>query len=149
MPRHLTGTALLMRLTLMLLAAAQGADGRMPDASLGVLLPLRWGGADQPIQPSFARYAASAAMAVYHVNQRSALLVPKAKELLPENFTMVFDMHDTLALPSVAVKHVVQWNQEGRHAVIGSYRSAVTGPLALAASIAATPVVVWGATASS
>lgn len=43
----------------------------------------------------------------------------------------------------------MQWNEQGTHAVIGSYRSAVTGPLALAASIEATPLIVWAASASS
>eukprot|EP00961_Rhodomonas_salina_P049249 661403-Rhodomonas_salina.1 len=54
-----------------------------------------------------------------------------------------------MALPSVAVNHAVAWNDEGKHAIVGSYRSAVTGPLALAASIAATPVITWASTASS
>eukprot|EP00961_Rhodomonas_salina_P146962 1978335-Rhodomonas_salina.1 len=54
-----------------------------------------------------------------------------------------------MAQPSVAVKHVVAWQEEGRHAIVGSLRSAVTGPLALAASIDATPVIAWGSTAES
>eukprot|EP00961_Rhodomonas_salina_P122272 1646590-Rhodomonas_salina.1 len=54
-----------------------------------------------------------------------------------------------MAQPSVAVKHVVAWQEEGRHAIVGSYRSAVTGPLALAASIESTPVIVWSASATS
>ena len=54
-----------------------------------------------------------------------------------------------MALPSVAVNQVLAWNEQGTHAIIGSYRSAVTGPLALAASIAATPVISWGSTAST
>eukprot|EP00961_Rhodomonas_salina_P236185 3192030-Rhodomonas_salina.2 len=88
-------------------------------------------------------------MAVHHVNHRVASLVPKAAELLPANFKLVMDLQDSMAQPSVAVGHTVAWNEQGRHAIIGAYRSAVTGPVALAASIAGTPVITWAATASS
>eukprot|EP00961_Rhodomonas_salina_P121232 1631851-Rhodomonas_salina.1 len=63
-------------------------------------------------------------MAVYHINNRTALLVPEAAALLPENFKLVVDIQDSMALPSVAVDHAVAWNADGTHAIIGSYRSA-------------------------
>eukprot|EP00961_Rhodomonas_salina_P264752 3578331-Rhodomonas_salina.1 len=88
-------------------------------------------------------------MAVRHINDRVASLVPEAAELLPANFKLVVDIQDSMAQPSMAVKHAMTWSEEGRHAIIGSYRSAVTAALALAASAAATPVISWGASASS
>eukprot|EP00961_Rhodomonas_salina_P126309 1701312-Rhodomonas_salina.2 len=132
-----------------LLAASLAMESSAMNGSVGILLPLRWGGLEAPIEPWDIRYAASAAMAVYHINNRVASLVPKAAQLLPPGFTLDVDMQDSMAKPSVAVHHAVAWSGEGRHAIVGSYRSAVTGPLALAASIEATPVVVWGAVSSS
>ena len=129
--------------------AAEGNECVRYDASVGVMVPLRWGGQGSPLEPWALRYAAAAVMAAHHINQREAALVPRAEELLPANFKLVFDLQDSMALPSVAVKHVVAWQKEGRHAIIGSYRSAVTGPLALAASIEATPVISYSASASS
>jgi ABC-type branched-subunit amino acid transport system substrate-binding protein len=99
--------------------------------------------------PRLMRYAAAAAMAAYHVNHRIATLVPNATQLIPFNFRLVLDIQDTFALPSMAVRHVVEWNHEGRHVIVGSYRSAVTGPAALAASIEDTPVISYASTASS
>eukprot|EP00961_Rhodomonas_salina_P232140 3136308-Rhodomonas_salina.2 len=118
-------------------------------ADLGVLVPLRWQGADGAAESWAVRYAAVAAMAAHHINHRVNSLVPKAQELLPPDFQVVVDIRDSAAQPTVAVGHAVDWNEQGKHAIVGSYRSAVTGPTALAASIAGTPVIAWGASASS
>eukprot|EP00961_Rhodomonas_salina_P235256 3179809-Rhodomonas_salina.1 len=44
------------------------------DANLGVLVPLRWGEKDSPLEPWAVRYAASAVMAEHHINNRVASL---------------------------------------------------------------------------
>eukprot|EP00961_Rhodomonas_salina_P055183 741347-Rhodomonas_salina.1 len=133
---------------MLLVALTMALECHTLDASVGIMVPLRWGG-DSPMQARHMRYAASAAMAAYHINHRVATLVPLAAELLPANFNIVLDIQDSMALPSEAVKLAVTWQEEGRHAIIGSYRSAVTGPLALTASIDGTPVIAYGATAST
>lgn len=119
------------------------------DAMIGVVVPLRIGGGDAQVEPWVLRYAAAAAMAAVHINPRDKSVVQRARELLPEGFKLVVDIQDSSGLASVVVDHAVAWNRQGRHAIVGSYRSEVTGPLALAASIEATPVVVSGAPASS
>eukprot|EP00961_Rhodomonas_salina_P084438 1134503-Rhodomonas_salina.1 len=58
-------------------------------------------------------------------------------------------MQDSMGLQSRAVNHAVRWNSQEQHAIVGSYRSAVTGPLALAASIESTPVITYASTASA
>eukprot|EP00961_Rhodomonas_salina_P059941 804925-Rhodomonas_salina.1 len=58
------------------------------DANIGIMVPMRWGGPDAKLEPWAVRYAASAAMAAYHVNHRVTSLVPKARELLPANFKL-------------------------------------------------------------
>eukprot|EP00961_Rhodomonas_salina_P239379 3233896-Rhodomonas_salina.1 len=88
------------------------------------MVPLRWGGPDHPMEAWVARVAASAAMAAHHINNRVATLVPGASELLPANFKLVFDLQDSMGEPSVAVRKAVAWQEEGRHAIVGSYRSA-------------------------
>lgn len=128
--------------------AEQGGACVRFHANLGVIVPLTWevGG---PVESWALPWAAVAALATYHVNHKVETLVPRARELLPADFRLIVDIKDSQALPTVAVGHAVQWNEQGTHAVIGSYRSAVTGPLALAASIEATPLIVWAASASS
>eukprot|EP00961_Rhodomonas_salina_P233227 3151899-Rhodomonas_salina.1 len=58
------------------------------NASIGVLLPLRWGGSSAPMERFGMRYAASAVMAAYNINHRVASLVPDAESLLPEGFKL-------------------------------------------------------------
>eukprot|EP00961_Rhodomonas_salina_P203030 2739302-Rhodomonas_salina.2 len=53
---------------------AEGNECVRFDANLGVLVPLRWGGKDSPLEPWAVRYAASAVMAAHHINNRVASL---------------------------------------------------------------------------
>jgi ABC-type branched-subunit amino acid transport system substrate-binding protein len=127
----------------------EGRDCVRFDAWIGILVPLRWQGPDGPMWEWPMQHAASAAMAAYHINHRVTSLVPGAEELLPLGFKLAYDLQDSRAQPSPAIAHVVKWNQDGVHAVVGALRSAVTGPLALVASIESTPVIAWGSTAST
>lgn len=118
------------------------------NARIGVMVPLR-AGPGAPIDQWAVRWAAAAVMAAHHINNRKFALITNATNLLPADFKVELDLQDSFRLPSVAVDHAVSWGQQRVHAVIGSYRSAVTGPLALAASIYATPVISWASSASS
>lgn len=97
----------------------------------------------------FQRYAACAALAVQHVNTRNALLVPSAQSLLPENFSLSVDLRDSRSSPSESSKQAIEWESEGVEVIIGTYRSAVAGPLSVVASIFNTPVIGWAATSTA
>jgi hypothetical protein len=118
------------------------------NASLGILVPLRLSAASR-FNPVYMRYAASAAMAASHINNKVCTLVPACDTLLPADFALDYDIQDSMGMPTVAVDHALAWNKEGRQAIVGSLRTAVTGTVALVASIEATPVIAWAATGSA
>ncbi len=113
--------------------------------SVGLLVQHK-GNTGQEIGVAFTQYVASGLMAVQHVNERVNSLVPEAKTLLPEGFTISVDVQDSQSSASLSVAHVFNWNLEGRHVIVGAHRSAVTGPVALVAAIENTPVISWAST---
>ena len=139
---------MLLAITIWCVLPTRGRGQEPVNASIGVLVRLH-GLAGENLGESWQRLAAAAAMAVYHVNNRTSSLVPDAKSLLPENFQLSVDFRDSESSPSVSIGHTLSWSEQGRDMVVGSYRSAVTGPISLAASVSSTPVLAWGSTASS
>lgn len=115
-------------------------------ARLGVLTRLH-AGDGTPLVSSFARMAASANLAAYHINNRIGTLTADGVALLPDNFTVSLDLSDSWSSPTTGVKHAIRWVQEDIHVIIGAYRSAVAGPVAIVASTNDTPVLSWGSSA--
>lgn len=113
------------------------------------LLVLLHGLAGKELGEPWMGVAAAGVMAVHHINQRNSSLVPDAASLLPSNFRLSADIRDSMSSPSVSIGHSLSWTGQGRNIVVGSYSSAVTGPVSLAVSVSNTPVLSWGSTSSS
>eukprot|EP00961_Rhodomonas_salina_P104336 1404445-Rhodomonas_salina.1 len=87
------------------------------NASIGIMVPIMWDGYPEP-NANGLRYAASAVMAVRHVNERVSTLVPEAATLLPADLSISFDLRDSLTLPRKAISITTEWNEEGKDVII-------------------------------
>eukprot|EP00961_Rhodomonas_salina_P110244 1483767-Rhodomonas_salina.1 len=58
------------------------------NASIGILLPFKWEGADGPMASWVVRVAVAGLLAVEHINNRSAALIPEAHALIPGQFKL-------------------------------------------------------------
>ena len=122
------------------------------NSSIGLFVRLHWGinsGDAGALGPLWHRIAKSALMAVHHVNTRNPALVPDASNLLPPGFHMDYNLLDTYSSPRLGIEKVLGWAEEGRDMVVGAWRSAVSGPISLAAEIHSMPVMSWGSTSAS
>eukprot|EP00961_Rhodomonas_salina_P076733 1029975-Rhodomonas_salina.1 len=117
-------------------------------ATMGVLVPVSLG-SGLHVNVNAKRWAVSAVMAAHHVNQRVTSLVPQAERLVPSGFNVSLDIVDSKAHPASAVQQVWEWAGQTIHVIIGADSTAVTGPVAVAASMDNTPVITCGSTTSA
>lgn len=114
-----------------LMASANLQDAEAVNATsvdVGVMMRLH-GNVGNELGDQFKQNVACALMAQYHINNRVSTLVPEANQLLPQGFVLSTDLRDSWSSPSVAVESAIHWNSQGRHAIVGTFRSAVSGPL--------------------
>lgn len=101
------------------------------------------------ISPFWARVATCGIVAVNHINSRNMELVPGVQ--LRENFNVTYELHNTLASPSVAVARTFDMMASGSnpapvHAIVGPVLSASAGPVSLMSAIEKIPVVGYAST---
>lgn len=113
----------------------------------GVMVRLH-GASGQYLGPQWARVAASAVLAAYHVNNRISSLVPAAETFLPENFHLEFELADTRSDATTGTGIALDWFETNTDVIIGGFRSLVAQPVTLVADIGYIPVVSWGATST-
>lgn len=115
---------------------------------IGILVRLHGSSGDQ-LGPSWHRMAAAGLMAVHDVNTRNTTLVPEAKTLIPEGFRLEYELADTFSDPREGIEVALDWAKSTMHGIVGAWRSAVSGPVALVADTALLPVLSWGSTSTA
>eukprot|EP00961_Rhodomonas_salina_P018479 248281-Rhodomonas_salina.1 len=135
--------------TALLMAAHFAACSAAPDARVGVMVPLHSSDGER-LGAHFDQLAASAMLAVHHVNTRAFSLVTGVHELIPENFTLTASFRDSYGSPTIGVSGAIELVQgEKVDVLVASMRTVVSGPVSMVGAAVQTPTISYGSTASA
>lgn len=94
------------------------------DVKVGVLLRLKGvDGSNMGIGQE--AQAAAALMAVNHIRNKNAVLVPDAATRLHPDLNLTIHLADSLSNPAIGMAETLKWTNDGVSLIVGASRSAV------------------------